>query len=107
MKIVYYNISYYKQGEGIVAKVALSITIDKGIAEKLKFLAKEDKRTVSNFSEVIFSKAIEERMQKGYAEQSLEKAKAMAECFEVLNYREVNDALKKNVSYSPEDLLDF
>lgn len=91
-----------------MAKVALSITIDKSIAEKLRLLAKEENRTVSNFSEVIFSRAIEERMSNNHAGQSLAKAKLFAKDFKAANYGETVNVLEKNVSLSPDkDLLDF
>jgi len=92
-----------------MAKAALSITLDKEIIKTLKFLAREDNRTVSNFSELIFSQYINGRLQKKPLEQSLARAKDFAGSFEVKSFNDVESALKQNVTLSDADknFLDF
>jgi len=92
-----------------MAKTALSITLDNELIKELKFLAKQEKRTVSNLSEVIFSGYIEERLYKKPVEQSLSKAKDFTKSFQVQNYNEVEKALEKNITLSDidKDFLDF
>ena len=90
-----------------MAKTALSITLDNELIKELKFLAKQEKRTVSNLSEVIFSGYIEERLCKKPIDQSLSKAKDFSKSFQVKNYNEVEKTLEKNVFATDKDFLDF
>jgi len=89
-----------------MAKTALSITLDKEIIKELKFLAKQEKRTVSNLSEVIFSWYIEEKKQK-QVDASARNALDFTKSLKVLNYNQTEKILEKNVSVNEKDFLDF
>jgi len=91
-----------------MAKAALSITLDKGVIEELKVLAKQEKRTVSNLSEVIFSWYIEEKKQK-QADISVKNALDFTKSLKVLNYNQTEKLLAKNASAIDKDksFLDF
>ncbi|MCL1901594.1 MAG: hypothetical protein FWG51_04275 [Firmicutes bacterium] len=91
-----------------MAKAALSITLDKGVIEELKVLAKQEKRTVSNLSEVIFSWYIEEKKQKT-VDASVKNALDFTKSLKVLNYNQTEKILSKNVFAANKDksILDF
>lgn len=91
-----------------MAKTALSITLDNEIIKELKFLAKQEKRTVSNLSEVIFSGYIEEKKQ-AKIDMSLNNALDFTKSLRVLDYNQTEKVLEKNAFAADQDkgFLDF
>lgn len=87
-----------------MAKSPMSVTIDTGLIEQLKYFAALDNRTLSNYTENILKGYVETRVKEITIAQSYENAKKIAADMKVMPFGAVNDDLMQNVKLSKTDM---
>lgn len=87
----------------VMAKTAMSVTIDDKLIKQLKYLAGEDNRSLSNLAELILKSYVDVRLKESEIAQSYEKAKKIAADMRIASYPEAHAELMKNVSLTEAD----